>query len=137
LWDLSAAQIDEVVRTGRVRRTFTLYSPASGVVATKNVVDGQAITAGQSLYTIADLTDVWIDLALREADASSVRVGAGADIEITGLPGHAFKGQVAYVYPTLDTASRALRARVVVSNSGRVLKPGMYAAVRLRAVSRP
>ena len=55
------AQIDEVVRTGRVRRTFTLYSPASGVVATKNVVDGQAITAGQSLYTIADLTDVWID----------------------------------------------------------------------------
>jgi len=136
LWDISPAQIDDVVRTGRVRRTFTLYSPASGVVVTKNVVQGQAIAAGQPLYTIADLADVWIDVELREADAAAARTGAGADIQITGLPGRAFKGQIAYVYPTLDTASRAVRARIVVSNSTRVLKPGMYATVHLRSASR-
>ena len=137
LWDISPAQIDDVLRTGRVRRALTIYSPASGVVVTKNVVQGQAVTAGEALYTIVDLADVWIDVELREADASLARIGARADIEITGLPGRVFKGRVAYVYPTLDTASRSVRARVVVSNSDRALKPGMYAAVHLSTASRP
>jgi membrane fusion protein, copper/silver efflux system len=136
LWDISPTQIDEVLRSGRTRHAFTLYSPTSGVVVAKNVVQGQAITAGQALYTIADLADVWIDVQLRESDATAARVGAGADIQITGLPAQTFQGQVAYVYPTLDTASRAVRARIVVSNSSRVLKPGMYATIRLRTASR-
>jgi len=136
LWDISPAQIDDVLRSREVRRTFTLYSPTSGVVVSKNAVQGQAITAGQALYTIADLADVWIDVQLRESDLAAARIGAGADIDITGLPGQVFKGRVAYVYPTLDTTSRAVRARVVVSNSNRVLKPGMYATVHLRNASR-
>lgn len=136
LWDISEQQIDDLLRTGQVRRALTLYSPASGVVTDKRVVQGQSVTAGQALYTIADLTDVWIDVQLREADAALGRIGSGADIEITGLPGQTFKGQVAYVYPALDTVSRAVRARVVVANSGGVLKPGMYATVRLRALNR-
>ena len=136
LWDIAPAQIDEVMRTHTVRRAFTLYSPASGVVVQKNVIQGQAIAAGQTLYTIADLSDVWIDAQLREADAAAARTGAGADIEVTGLPGQMFKGRVAYVYPTLDSASRAVRARVVVSNTDGVLKPGMYATVHVRSASR-
>jgi len=136
LWDISPAQIDDVLRSREVRRTFTLYSATSGVVVSKNAVQGQAITAGQALYTIADLADVWIDVQLRESDLAAARIGAGADIDITGLPGQVFKGRVAYVYPTLDTTSRAVRARVVVSNSNRVLKPGMYATVHLRNASR-
>lgn len=136
LWGIAPAQIDDVIRTGTVRRAFTLYSPASGVVVQKNVIQGQSIAAGQTLYTIADLSDVWIDAQLREADASAARTGAGADIEVTGLPGRVFKGRVAYVYPTLDSASRAVRARVVVSNGDGALKPGMYATVHLRAATR-
>ena len=136
LWDISEQQIDEILRTGRTRRALTLYSPASGVVTDKRVVEGQSVMAGQVLYTIADLADVWIDVQLREADAANAHTGSGADIEITGLPGQTFKGQVSFVYPTLDTASRALRARIVVSNTGSLLKPGMYATVRLHAPSR-
>jgi multidrug efflux pump subunit AcrA (membrane-fusion protein) len=136
LWDIAPAQIDEVIRTHTVRRAFTLYSPAPGVVVQKNVIQGQAISAGQTLYTIADLSDVWIDAQLREADAAAARTGAGADIEVTGLPGPMFKGRVAYVYPTLDSASRAVRARVVVSNTDGALKPGMYATVHLHSASR-
>lgn len=136
LWDIAPAQIDEVIRTHTVRRAFTLYSPASGVVVQKNVIQGQAIAAGQTLYTIADLSDVWIDAQLREADAAAARTGAGADIEVTGLPSQMFKGRVAYVYPTLDSASRAVRARVVVSNTDGALKPGMYATVHLHSASR-
>lgn len=135
LWDISPAQIDDVVRSGKTRRAFTLYSPASGVVVMKNIVQGQAVTAGQTVYTVADLADVWIDVQLRESDAGAARMGAAADIDITGLAERAFKGRVAYVYPTLDTASRAVRARVVVSNTDGTLKPGMYATVRLRNAS--
>jgi Cu(I)/Ag(I) efflux system membrane fusion protein len=136
LWDISEQQINEILRTGRVRRTLTLYSPASGVVVQKNVLQGQAISVGQTLYTIADLSDVWINVQLREADAAAVRVGSGADIDFAGLPGRTLKGRVTYVYPTLDSTSRAVRARVQVSNADAELKPGMYATVRLSTPSR-
>src|SRR5438552_176371 len=135
-WDISEGQIDEILRTGKVRRTLTLFSPSSGVVVEKKVLQGQSIMAGEVLYTIADLTDVWVDVQLRETDAASVRPGSAAAIEVAGLPGRAFDGRVTYVYPTLDSASRSVRAKVVVGNPGGVLKPGMYATVRLATPSR-
>jgi membrane fusion protein, copper/silver efflux system len=136
LLDISERQIDEVLRTGRVRRTLTLYAPVAGIVTDKKVLQGQAITAGEALFTIADLRGVWIDVQLREADAAAVRVGTGADIQVAGLPERTLKGTVAYVYPTLDSISRAVRARVTVANPGGALKPGMYATVRLTTPSR-
>lgn len=136
LWDVSEAQIEEVLRSGRVQRTLTVYSPASGVVVEKKVVSGQATTPGEALYTIADFSEVWIDLEVREADAASVRVGAGADVEFTGLPGRPFKGRVEYVYPTLQEETRSVRARVSVANTGGALKPGMYATAIVRAPTR-
>jgi multidrug efflux pump subunit AcrA (membrane-fusion protein) len=136
LWDISEGQIDEILRTRRVQRTLTLFAPVSGVVIEKKVLQGQAIMAGEQLYTVADLSGVWVDVQLREADAASVRTGTGADIELAGLPGRPLKGRVTYIYPTLDSVSRSVRARVVVSNSGGVLKPGMYATVRLTTPTR-
>lgn len=133
LWDISEAQVDEILRTGQVKRTLTLYAPVSGVVVEKNVVQGQATMPGEQLYTIADISEVWIDVELRESDVASVRAGSAADVEFTGLQGRPFKGRVEYVYPTLQEESRTVRARVSVANSGGVLKPGMYATVRLTA----
>ncbi|MGQ0642557.1 MAG: efflux RND transporter periplasmic adaptor subunit [Gemmatimonadaceae bacterium] len=136
LWDISEAQVEEILRTGTVRRTLTLYAPASGVVLEKHVLAGQAVDAGMTLYTLADLGRVWVDVQLRETDASLVRTGTAAALDITGLPGRLFEGRVEYVYPTLDTASRAVRARVAVPNAGRTLMPGMYATVRLLTPAR-
>ena len=142
LWDISDAQIDEVLRSGRPRRTLTLYAPASGVVTEKRVVAGQAFQAGEQLYAIADISNVWVDAELRESEGSSVRVGSGADLEFVGLPGRVFKGRVSYIYPTVQAESRTIRARITAGNSGGSLKPGMYATVRLmtprrRALSVP
>lgn len=136
LLNVSDGQVDEILRSGRVRRTLTLFAPVSGVVLEKMVLQGQAVMAGQQLYTIADLGDVWIDVQLREADVASVRTGTGADIEVAGLTGRVLKGRVTYIYPTLDSTSRSVRARVVISNSSGLLKPGMYAIVRLSTPSR-
>ena len=136
LWDISDAQIDEVLRSGQVKHALTLFSPAGGVVIEKKVVQGQSITTGEQLYTIADLSDVWIDAQLREADAANVRTGSGADVELPAVPGRLIKGRVGYVYPVLDSAARTVRARVIVANSSGLLKPGMYATVRLHTPSR-
>ena len=99
-------------------------------------MQGQSIAAGEQLYTIADLSDVWLDVQVRETDVANVRPGSSADVELAGLPGREVKGRVAYVYPMLDSAARTARARVVVANTNGLLKPGMYATVRLRTPSR-
>jgi membrane fusion protein, copper/silver efflux system len=136
LWDISEAQIDQILSTGTVRRTLTLYAPASGVVVEKKVVQGKATMPGEHLYTIANLSEVWIDVELRESDVGMVRAGTGADVEFGAFPGRPFKGRVEYVYPTLQEQSRTVRARVAVPNSAGLLKPGMYATVRLQAPMR-
>lgn len=133
LLDISDAQVEEILRTGRARRTLTVFAPVSGVVVEKKVMQGQAITPGEQLYTIADLSEVWVQAELREADVESVRVGTAADIELAAYPGRPFKGKVEYVYPTLQEEARTLKARVTVPNTGGLLKPGMYATVRFRA----
>jgi Cu(I)/Ag(I) efflux system membrane fusion protein len=118
------------------RRTVTLFSPATGVVTEKRAVQGQSFMAGEQLYTIVDLSDVGVDVQVREMDAAEVRVGSGADVEFAGLPARTFKGFVTYVNPMLDSTSRAVRARVSVTNTDNVLKPGMYATVRLDTPAR-
>ncbi|MBA3656850.1 MAG: efflux RND transporter periplasmic adaptor subunit, partial [Gemmatimonadaceae bacterium] len=135
LWDVSESQINAVLKTGRVNRTVTLFSPASGIVLDKKVVQGQAITAGEELYTIADLSDVWIDAQLREADAGIVAPGTAATLEFTSFPGRPFSGRVTYIYPVLGEATRTVRARITVQNTGRLLKPGMYATVRFNTAT--
>lgn len=135
-WDVSDAEIEDVLRAGTPRRTVTLYAPMSGVVTEKTVVLGQSVAVGQPLYTIADLSVVWVMAAVREADAARVRVGATANVELTSLPGRSWTGRVTYVYPTLDTQNRAVRARIEVANARGMLKPGMYATVRLSSPAR-
>lgn len=131
LWDMSDAQISTVLQTGRARRTVTLYAPASGTVIEKNVVQGQAVTSGQTLYTIADLRSVWVDAELREADLANVRVGSRADITLAAYPDRTFKGRVTYFHPMVQEESRTVKARIDVANTGGVLRPGMYATVEI------
>lgn len=136
LWDVSDAQIDDVLRTGRSRRTITLFSPATGVVTDKKVTQGQAVQAGTELYVVADLSNVWVDAQVRESDAADLRVGSGADLEFATYPGRAYKGRVTFLYPTVAEQTRSLRARIAIANADGRLKPGMYATVRLSSPTR-
>ena len=136
LWDVSEAQIDDVLRTGRVRRTVTLYAPVSGVVTEKKVVLGQSVQAGMELYAVADLSAVWVDVQVRESEAGDLRVGTGADLEFATYPGRSYKGRVTFLYPTVAEQTRTVRARVSVANTDGRLKPGMYATVRLTSPTR-
>ncbi|HUF51828.1 MAG TPA: efflux RND transporter periplasmic adaptor subunit [Longimicrobiales bacterium] len=136
LWDISEAQIEEILKSGRARRTLTLHAPVSGIVVEKNVLAGQAVQAGQPLFTIADLSEVWVEAELREMDAGLVREGDPATVELSAAPGRLLRGRVEYVYPTLQQQARTLKARIAIPNPDGRLKPGMFATVRVSAPGR-
>ena len=136
LLDVSDAVVEDVLRTGRVHRTIAVVAPASGIITEKMVIDGQGVTAGMPLFTIADLSVVWVDVEVREGDASAVRTGQAVDIEVAALPGRVFKGRIELIQPLVDPAARTVRARVAVNNAGIGLKPGMYATANVLIPSR-
>ena len=133
LWDVSDAEIDGILRRGQPRRSVTLFSPVNGVVTEKNVVQGQSISAGAPLMSVADLSTVWALVELREADARGARLGATVLVEVNAFPGERIAGRVTYVYPTLMEQTRTIRARVVLPNADGRLKPGMFATAVLSA----
>jgi Cu(I)/Ag(I) efflux system membrane fusion protein len=136
LWDISDEQIDRILSTGSAQRTLTLYAPVGGIVVEKNVLAGVAVQAGQPLYTIADLSEVWVEAELREADAGLVEEGSAVTVELAAFPGRPLQGRVEYMYPTLESQARTLKARIAIANPGGRLKPGMYATVRLNTTER-
>jgi Cu(I)/Ag(I) efflux system membrane fusion protein len=114
-----------------VHKTLTLYAPASGIVLEKNVFEGQAVQPGEALFRIADLSEVWVEAEVFEADLALVHEGMAAMVTFAGLPGLTYAGRVEYVYPTLEESSRTMRARIALPNPGGRIKPGMYATVTL------
>jgi Cu(I)/Ag(I) efflux system membrane fusion protein len=136
LLGVASGDIEATLQRGEPSRTVSIYSPANGIVTERMVVEGQAVQAGQTLYTIADLSGVWVNADVRETDAALLRAGLGADVELASMPGRPFKGMVTYVYPTLNQETRTVTARVTVANAGGQLRPGMFATVYLRSPSR-
>jgi len=93
------------------------------------VVAGQAVMPGMKLYRLADLSSVWIEGDVFEQDLGLIRLGATARVELAAYPGRPFAGRVSFIWPVVNEQSRAGRVRVVLSNPGGVLKPGMYATL--------
>ena len=136
LLGVADSDVQETLNRGEPARTVTVYSPAGGVVTERMVTQGQAVQAGQTLYTITDLSGVWVNADVRETDAAMLRAGIGADVELASMPGRPFKGVVSYVYPTLNPQTRTVTARVSVANAGGQLRPGMFATVQLHSPTR-
>ena len=135
-WDIPAADIERIERTGQATRTVTLRATSRGVVVEKSVLSGQRIMAGETLYRLADLRTVWVDGQVFEHDLALVRSGQRVSVEIQAYPGERWPGSVTYVYPLVDPATRTARIRVELSNPGLRLKPGMFATVHLSSALR-
>jgi membrane fusion protein, copper/silver efflux system len=130
-WDISDDEIRRIEATGEITRSLTLHAPASGVVVEKNVVEGDRIMPGTSVYRIADLSHVWIETEVFEKDLGLVREGQSAEAEFETYPGRRFQARVTYIHPTVSLESRTGRVRLELPNPDRLLKPGMYARVTL------
>jgi Cu(I)/Ag(I) efflux system membrane fusion protein len=107
----------------------TYSAPVNGIVLDKKAVDGMRFQAGTALYRIADLSTVWVMADIYEQDLSRIRVGQPARVTIDAFPDRIFSAKVAFIYPTLDSATRTTPIRVVLANPGGLLRPGMFAHV--------
>lgn len=136
LWDLTEEQIDELERTREPRRALVFRSPAQGVVLEKRAVKGMRATAGESLYTLADLSVVWVEADVYERELSGISVGRAATVTLDAYPGERFAGRVSYIFPFVEQESRTVRVRLELPNRGSRLKPGMFANVELASPSR-
>jgi membrane fusion protein, multidrug efflux system len=114
------------------RRRAVITAPVSGTVDRVDVAPGARVSAGQAIATVVDLAHLRIEAAVLEHDLPLVKVGGDASITSAGAPGHAIKGRVDALLPVVDSTTRAGRAIIRLTGDG-ILRPGMYADVRLEA----
>lgn len=129
--DVAEADVDRLRKGGKVSRTLTYRSPADGVIIEKTAVQGMRLMPGETLYRIADLSNVWLIADVFEQDLAYVKPGQPAKAAIASLPGKTFDGTVSFVYPTLAAGSRTAKVRIELPNPDGLLRPNLYATVRL------
>jgi RND family efflux transporter MFP subunit len=125
---------EEIKRLSRVPVAIprlTLRSTVNGTVLERNVTQGQYVAADVPLFTIADLSRVWVIADLYEMDFARVRVGDRATFASEALPGRELAGRIEFVYPTLSSETRTMKVRLSIENGDGALKPGMYGRVRV------
>ena len=127
LWNIAEDQIEHLDRSGTVERLIEIRAPRSGEIAEKMVTEGQAVTAGDNLFLIADRSVLWVDLAVFEMDAALVALGSPVELIVDALPGRTYRGRITFIQPTVDSVTRTLTARVGVGNRDGALRPGMFA----------
>ena len=133
LWDIGDEHIRQLERTGQVLRTLPIHSPITGTVIRKEVLQGAHVEAGDELYTIADLSHIWILADVYEYELGFVKHNQKATVTLSYEPGTVLNGIVGFVYPTLDPKTRTAKVRVELDNADEKLKPDMYANVELQA----
>lgn len=106
-------------------------SPISGIITEKHAIVGELSDPAKSLYTVADLSSVWVLVDIHEKDLAKVRRGQAATVIVGAFPDQKFRGRITYLADLVDEATRTVKARVEVANPGRKLKPEMFATVEL------
>ena len=125
LLGLKEEQIERVERERRASDHLTIYAPTGGVVIKKHLSEGAYVQTGTPIYTIADLSRLWLELRAYESDMSWIHYGQAVEFSAEAYPGEVFSGQISFVDPVLDERTRTVRVRVNVANEQGRLKPGM------------
>ena len=132
--DFEAAELGYKVRRtnlANVRENTILRSPISGFVTARNFDAGDLFTMSAPLFTVQQVTPVKLLVGISESEYSLVKKGDKVSLTVDALPGKTFSGKVERLYPTIDAATHTFKAEVTVPNTDRVLRPGMYARVKV------
>jgi RND family efflux transporter MFP subunit len=124
-----ASEIARLEKTGTVQHDITIDSPASGYITEFNALPNQYAQAETKLYTIADLSSVWVNANVYQTDVGQLKPGTPATVTVDAYPGRNFRGRIEQILPQVDPATRTVRVRFVFSNPGLALKPGMFVNV--------
>jgi membrane fusion protein, copper/silver efflux system len=127
-WQIAALQ-----KGGEPNIRIPIYTPLSGVVIEKIVQQGQYVNLGEPLFSIADLSSVWVEVEVYENDFPFVKVGQRVAITSQSYPGKTFTGRVSFIYPFLDPKTRTVKVRVGLGNPGMRLKPDMFVSAVIKS----
>ena len=131
LWDVTPKQVENLEKSGEIKRSLTLYSQVDGFVMEKMVFKGMGVMPGAALYKIGDLSSIWVMADIYEYELPFIQVGQRASISLSYYPGESFEGTATYIYPAVDSKSRTGRVRFDLPNPEFRLKPEMWASVEI------
>jgi Cu(I)/Ag(I) efflux system membrane fusion protein/cobalt-zinc-cadmium efflux system membrane fusion protein len=131
-WGVSQTEIARLESTGQVQQELEVDSPVSGYITERNALPTVAVQPEMRLYTIADLSTVWVQAQVFQDDLARIKSGDPATLTLNTFPGRNFDGRVDFIYPQVDMETRTAKVRVVFSNPDLRLKPGMFVNVALK-----
>ncbi len=126
LWGLTDEQIQQIEQKDKPSTHITISSPLSGIVIHKNAFEGMYVQTGTKIYTVADLTHLWVKLDAYESDLVWLRYGQDVIFYTEAYTGEQFEGKIVFIDPVIDSKTRTVKVRVNVDNSAGKLKPDMF-----------
>lgn len=126
LWGVTPDQIQEIEAHGKPMDQVTLFAPVGGIVIQKDAREGSYVKTGDRIYTVADLSRVWVQLEAYASDLLWLRYGQKVTFTTEAWPGETFAGTIAFIDPVFDPVSRTVHVRVNVDNPEQKMKPGMF-----------
>jgi RND family efflux transporter MFP subunit len=132
-WNMSEQDISKLEISGKPVTEFTFASPVSGYVTERMVLPNSYVQPEMRLYSVADLSSVWVNAQIFQEDTGKLKPGDPAEITVDAYPNRTFHARVEQALPQVDPITRTLRVRLTVPNPGVALKPGMFVNVKLRA----
>jgi Cu(I)/Ag(I) efflux system membrane fusion protein/cobalt-zinc-cadmium efflux system membrane fusion protein len=132
-WNIPPREIRRFESSDQVQETLEIDSPVSGYVLERAALPNKYAQPDTRLYTVADLSRVWVFAQAFQSDLGRLKVGQIARLTVDSYPGRTFQGRVDFIYPDLDMNTRTARVRVALDNPALALKPGMFTSVTLEA----
>jgi Cu(I)/Ag(I) efflux system membrane fusion protein len=133
LLGLTTEQIGNIESSGRTLTHITIYSPIGGIVIHKNATEGVYVDTGTPIYTVADLSRLWVKLDAYESDLPWIRYGQKVEFATEAYPGEVFEGMITFIDPVLNDMTRTIKLRVDVDNPQGKLKPEMFVRAVVRS----
>ncbi len=134
LLGVDAGQVEKSTNgTTHVHPLIPVSSPISGVVIEKAVTHGEVVGTDKTLFTVADLSTLWLMIDIYERDIGRIRTGMQAKLSVATYPGKEFQGRISYIGDVIDERSRTVKARVTIDNGSGLLKPGMFASASINS----
>jgi RND family efflux transporter MFP subunit len=130
-WEVPEREIAQLESTGKIRRELEIDSPVSGYITERNALPNMYVQSETKLYTVADLSTVWVYAEVFQTDLGRVKIGDPATVTSDAYPGRTFTGRINFIWPQVDMTTRTQRVRLVFSNPGMKLFLGMFVNVRL------
>jgi Cu(I)/Ag(I) efflux system membrane fusion protein len=137
LWGLTTQQLDEIASSAKPQIELPIYSTVSGIVTDRKVTQGQYVNAGEALFTITDLSTIWVKADVYQPDLPSVHTGQPVEISSDALPGTTLHGRVGFLDTSINPQTRTASARIQVPNPNMRLRPGMFVQVKFAAPAGP